>query len=94
MDEQRGASDADSGAGDVLTRVCLTCGQEYYLTGGEAGGKMVCEKCGSTVFREFLTRGEDDEAARDFADTTGRDLDPDDAEGDTLPGDVIDLDLR
>ena len=78
----------------VLTRVCLTCGQEYYLTGGDAGGKMVCEKCGSTVFREFFSHTEGDEAASDFAESTDRDLDPDDAEGDAMPGDVIDLDYR
>ena len=84
----------NSGEG-VLTRVCLTCGQEYYLTGGEkTGGKMTCEKCGSTVFREFFSHTDGDEAATDFADTTDRDLDPDDAEGDALPGDVIDLDYR
>jgi hypothetical protein len=84
----------DSPADGVLTRVCLTCGQEYYLTGGDTGEKMSCEKCGSTVFREFFSHTDGDEAASDFADSTDRDLDPDDAEGDALPGDVIDLDLR
>ncbi|HUE96773.1 MAG TPA: hypothetical protein VMN39_08940 [Longimicrobiaceae bacterium] len=33
----------------------------------------------------------DNEAAADFRDSTDRDLDADDAEGDTLPGDVMDL---
>jgi hypothetical protein len=88
MDKNR-----DEPAG-VLTRVCLTCGQEYYLTGGDTGAGMICEKCGSTVFREFFSHTENDEAATDFADSTDRDLDPDDPEGDALPGDVIDLDYR
>jgi ribosomal protein L37AE/L43A len=73
----------------VLTSVCLTCGKEYYFE-REAPGDLRCEKCGSHVFRSFFT-AEDDEASRDFVDSTARDLDPDDAEGDTLPGDVADL---
>jgi hypothetical protein len=85
---------SESGDEGVLTRVCLTCGQEYYLTGGDTGGRMVCERCGSTVFREFFSHTVADEAATDFADSTDRDLDPDDAEGEALPGDVIDLDPR
>ena len=89
MDEQQGQP---TPAGGVLTKVCLTCGQEYYLTAESAAGALACEKCGSTVFRDFFTHTEGDEAAEDFADTTGRDLDPDDAEGDAMPGDVIDLD--
>ena len=89
MDDQEGLP---TPAGGVLTKVCLTCGQEYYLTAADTGAKLVCEKCGSTVFRDFLTPNEGDEAAEDFDDTTRRDLDPDDAEGDAMPGDVIDLD--
>ena len=88
MDEQQGQP---TPAGGVLTKVCLTCGQEYYLTAESTPGALVCEKCGSTVFRDFFTPTEGDEAAQDFADTTERDLDPDDAEGDAMPGDVIDL---
>ena len=51
---------------------------------------LVCEKCGGTVFRSFHeTVG--DEASDDFRDSTERDLDPDDAEGDVMPGDIMDL---
>ena len=42
------------------------------------------------MFREFHTN-QGDEAAEDFRDSTERDLAPDDAEGDVLPGDVLDL---
>ena len=76
----------------VLTLVCLTCGQEYYFTDTRPPGGMACEKCGSTVFRDFFSPTENAEVSDDFDDTTGRDLDPDDAEGDAMPGDVIDLD--
>lgn len=81
----------DDPAEGVLTLVCLTCGQEYYFADTDPQDGMTCERCGNGVFRNFFTPAEDDEVAQDFADTTDRDLDPDDAEGDTLPGDVIDL---
>jgi len=77
--------------GGVLTLVCVTCGQEYYFASSQPPAEMICEKCGNGVFREFFSPPAGDEAAEDFEETTGRDLDPDDAEGDTLPGDVLDL---
>lgn len=74
----------------VLTLVCETCGKDYFFEDETPPGDMQCDKCGSNVFRSFYsTVG--DEAADDFRDSTERDLDPDDAEGDTLPGDVMDL---
>lgn len=84
-----GAADEDEGG--VLTLICLKCGNEYYFEGSSPRGEAKCEKCGSEVFRSFYSPPEGDEAANDFADSTARDLDPDDAEGDTLPGDVMDL---
>jgi hypothetical protein len=75
----------------VLTSVCLTCGKEYFSEGSAPAEGLRCEKCGSQVFRSFFTPDEDDEVAADFRESTGRDLGTDDAEGDTLPGDVIDL---
>ena len=78
----------------VLTRVCLTCGKEYFFADSPPPEGMSCERCGSTIFRSFYTPTDGDEAAEDFEDSTARELDPDDAEGDTLPGDVIDLDSR
>lgn len=75
----------------VLTLVCLECGKEYYFQEDRPPPGMSCERCGNKVFREFYTPDEADEAAQDFEDVTHRDLDPDDAEGETLPGDVLDL---
>lgn len=75
----------------VLTLVCLECGKEYFFSDSLPPEGMSCEKCGNTVFRDFFTPTEYDEAAEDFQDSTARDLDPDDAEGDTMPGDVMDL---
>ena len=92
MAKQSGERDTGDGAAEgVLTLVCLKCGQEYYFEDSDPPEKMSCEKCGNGVFREFFSPTDGNDAAQDFEDTTGRDLDPDDAEGDTLPGDVLDL---
>lgn len=92
-DESPGADRDDGGTKDdgVLTMVCLKCGNEYYFESDSPEGDLTCEKCGNEVFRSYFSPSEDDEAARDFEDSTARDLHPDDAEGDTLPGDVLDL---
>jgi|GEM_PF-978913 len=76
--------------GQVLTLVCETCGKDYFFDAEPPEPGMACEKCGGTVFRSFHD-SVGDEAADDFRDTTDRDLDPDDAEGDVMPGDVMDL---
>ena len=74
----------------VLTLVCETCGKDYFFEDAQPEPGMSCEKCGGTVFRSFHA-SIGDEAADDFRDSTERDLDPDDAEGDVMPGDVMDL---
>ncbi len=80
----------DEAGTEVLTLVCENCGKDYFFDDDEPQPGMACEKCGGTVFRSFHTVV-GDEASDDFRDSTERDLDPDDAEGDVLPGDVMDL---
>ena len=75
---------------EVLTLVCENCGKDYFFEDEQPEPGMRCEKCGGTVFRSFHA-SVGDEAADDFRDSTERDLDPDDAEGDVMPGDVMDL---
>lgn len=75
---------------EVLTLVCETCGKDYFFEDEAPPADMKCEKCGGTVFRAFQ-ESVGSEAADDFRDSTERDLDPDDAEGDALPGDLLDL---
>ena len=74
----------------VLTLVCEVCGRDYFFEDEPPPEDFTCGKCGNQVFRSFFT-AVDDEVARDFEDTTGRDLNPDDPEGDVQPGDVMDL---
>jgi hypothetical protein len=81
---------AGADAESVLTLVCETCGRDYHFAEAGPPPKISCDRCGGTVFREFDTVI-GDEAADDFRDSTERDLRPDDAEGDVLPGDVMDL---
>jgi hypothetical protein len=77
-------------SGTVLTLVCEKCGKDYFFDDDSPPPDMICGKCGGTVFRSFHeTVG--DEASDDFRDSTERDLDPDDPEGDVMPGDIMDL---
>ena len=88
------AGDAQSGPDaveEVLTLVCETCGENYFYSDAPPPENMSCAKCGGQVFRAF-DASVGDEALDDFRDATERDLDPDDAEGGALPGDLMDLD--
>jgi hypothetical protein len=89
-DAQEAEPMGGSGAGGgVTTLVCELCGKDYSFEDEPVPAGLKCEKCGGTVFRTFQEAL--GEAADDFRDSTERDLDPDDPEGDTLPGDILDL---
>jgi predicted nucleic acid-binding Zn-ribbon protein len=69
--------------GDLITWVCVTCGNELYSRGG-ASARLVCPRCGGTVFRPFDSPSPRDDVARDFLESTGRDVslgDPDPGTG-------------
>ena len=85
-DEVRGREPVDT----LLTLVCENCGKDYFFDDEPPPADMKCEKCGGTVFRSFY-ESVGDEAADDFRDSTDRDTDPDDPEGDVMPGDIMDL---
>jgi DNA-directed RNA polymerase subunit RPC12/RpoP len=80
-----------SGPEGFLTYVCVKCGNEYYFGESEIPAPLECGRCSNTVFRGYFTHESEDEAAADFEDSTHRDLHTDDAEGDAMPGDVLDL---
>lgn len=87
----RGREDPAEERDGVLTSVCLKCGSEYYFDDRGPPEDLTCRKCGNTVFRGYFSHETEDEAAADFREVTERDLRPDDAEGDVLPGDLLDL---
>jgi predicted nucleic acid-binding Zn-ribbon protein len=79
-----------SGEDNVLVQVCLECGKEYTFVDEAPPDGLTCEKCGNSVFRAFYDGGEDD-AARDFRETTERDAGTDDPATDVTRGDLRDL---
>ena len=89
--EGRGGQEPASSDSEILVQVCVECGREYTFEDEEPPEDLACEKCGGKVFRSFYDSENPSEALQDFDDTTGRDMRPDDPEGDTTRGDLIDL---
>lgn len=82
-----------SGPRGILTLVCLTCGQEQFYERAVPDAPK-CDKCGGTVFREFATPTEPDEAAIAQLEEQSRSISYGDPSPDTTLGDVRDLDTR
>jgi DNA-directed RNA polymerase subunit RPC12/RpoP len=82
---------AAKGTRGIVTLVCLTCGKEQFFT-QEVPAQVVCDQCGSTVFRTFDTPTEPDDAVIDALEAQARSVAYGDASPDTLPGDLRDLD--
>jgi len=76
----------------ILVEICVECGREYTFEDEPPPDDLTCEKCGGQVFRSYFESAEASDAERDFRETTERDTDPDDAEGDVTRGDLVDLD--
>ena len=82
-----------SGPRGLVTLVCLTCGNEKFYD--EAVPKSAkCEVCGGTVFRNFATPTEPDEASIAQLEEQARSIAYGDSSPDTAPGDIRDLDMR
>jgi predicted nucleic acid-binding Zn-ribbon protein len=77
------------GGGEVLVQVCIECGKEYTFDAAPPD-TLKCEKCGGVVFRSFPS-GEEDEARKDFRESTERDVGTEDPATDVTPGDLRDL---
>lgn len=75
----------------VVTMICLSCGNEKFFD-DVAPSTLKCEKCGGTVFREFATPTEPDEAMVAQLEEQARSIAYGDASPGTLPGDLRDLD--
>jgi predicted nucleic acid-binding Zn-ribbon protein len=83
----------DESEAELTTWVCINCGKELY-TRDSSAGRMMCPRCGGSVFRPFDSPSPHDEVARDFLESTARHLDLGDADPDTRRTDVRDLDGR
>ncbi len=82
-----------SGPNGIVTLVCLTCGKEQFFDSSVPDGAK-CENCGGTVFRQFATPTEPDEAAVAQLEEQSRSIAYGDASPQTTRDDVRDLDSR
>jgi len=83
----------DKGPTGLVTLVCITCGNEKFYDQA-VPDSVKCDKCGGTVFRNFATPTEPDEASIAALDEQARSMAYGDASPDTTTGDVRDLDGR
>lgn len=82
-----------SGPVGLVTLVCITCGNEHFYD-TTVPTSLTCEKCGGTVFRQFATPTEPDEATIAQLEEQARGISLDDEAPQTAPDDVRDLDSR
>jgi hypothetical protein len=74
----------------LLTLVCLTCGNYKYFE-ERPPATVTCEKCGGTVFRNFFTPTEPDEATLSQLEETARSIALDDGSPQTSADELRDL---
>ena len=79
------------GSGYVTTMVCMTCGAEQFFDEA-VPATLTCQKCQSTVFRQFTTPVERDEAALASLEEQARSIAYGDSSPATSPDDVRELD--
>ena len=78
------------GSGYVTTMVCVTCGAEQFFDDA-VPASLTCFKCQSTVFRQFTTPTERDEASIAQLEEQARSMSYGDASPGTSADDVRDL---
>ena len=84
----------NTGPRGVVTLVCLTCGKERFYEQTAPPPHVTCEQCGGSVFRQFATPTEPDEAAIVTLEEQARSIAYGDASPDTSVDDVRDLEGR
>lgn len=82
-----------SGPVGLITLVCLTCGNEHFYD-HTVPPSVTCEKCGGTVFRQFATPTEPDDATVASLEEQARSIALGDDSPQTTPDDVRELDAR
>ena len=83
----------NTGTQGIITLVCITCGNEKSYD-DQLPSHLTCDKCGSTVFRQFATPTEPDEATIAQLEDQARSIGLGDASPDTSADDVRDLEAR
>lgn len=82
-----------SGPVGLVTLVCLTCGNEHFYDKA-VPASVKCEKCAGTVFRQFATPTEPDDATVAQLEQEKRSMALGDDSPDTALDDLRDLDAR
>ena len=77
----------------LVTMVCITCGAEQFFD-QSVPSSIKCPRCGSTVFRQFATPTEPDEATISQLEEQARSIQYGDASPQTSPDEVRDLGNR
>ena len=80
-----------SGPRGVVTMVCLTCGNEKFFT-DRVPSAITCERCQGTVWRQFATPTNADEATIDQLESQARSIQYGDPSPETTADEVRDLD--
>jgi DNA-directed RNA polymerase subunit RPC12/RpoP len=83
----------NSGPRGLVTMVCITCGAEQFFDQA-VPSSIKCEKCGSTVFRQFATPTEPDEATISQLEEQARSIQYGDSSPQTSPDEVRELGNR
>ena len=81
---------SDSGPRGLVTMVCITCGAEQFFDTA-VPSSITCERCGSTVFRQFATPTEPDEATISQLEEQARSISYGDSSPQTSPDEVREL---
>ncbi len=84
----------NSGPRGVVTLVCLTCGKERFYEQAAPPAQVTCDQCGSSVFRQFATPTEPDEATIAQLEEQARSIAYGDPSPETGLDEVRDLDNR
>lgn len=82
-----------SGPVGLITLVCLTCGNEHFYD-HTVPPSVKCDRCGGTVFRQFATPTEPDDATVASLEEQARSIALGDDSPQTTLDDVRDLDTR
>jgi ribosomal protein S27E len=92
QDDERNRGDREV-RGALTTMVCISCGNEEFFEAA-VPDTLSCDKCGGTVFRQFTTPTEPDDATIAQLEDTARSIQYGDSSPQTSPDEIRDLDAR